>query len=81
MTVRERFVPKWGGELVGRRYRHYKGGEYVVVGFAIHSETKEQLIVYRNVNDQLWQMWARPVLMFFGDVEVDGKRVDRFAQG
>ena len=47
------------------RYRHYKGGEYEVIGVARHSETHEPLVVYRPLaNDSGW--WVRPHAMFFG---------------
>jgi hypothetical protein len=60
------------------RYRHYKGGEYEVIGVARYSETLEPLVVYRPLyNDS--GLWVRPHAMFFGDVEVDGKRQRRFA--
>jgi hypothetical protein len=60
------------------RYRHYKGGEYEVLGAARHSETLEPLVVYRPLyDDSGW--WVRPHAMFFGTVEVDGRRVPRFA--
>jgi hypothetical protein len=60
------------------RYRHYKGGEYEVIGVARHSETHEPLVVYRPLaSDSGW--WVRPHAMFFGDVEVDGRPVPRFA--
>jgi hypothetical protein len=60
------------------RYRHYKGGEYEVVGVARHSETHEALVVYRPLyNDSGW--WVRPHAMFFGLVEVDGALQPRFA--
>ena len=60
------------------RYRHYKGGEYEVLGAARHSETLEPLVVYRPLsNDSGW--WVRPHAMFFGQVEVDGRSVPRFA--
>ncbi|TFZ06033.1 DUF1653 domain-containing protein [Ramlibacter henchirensis] len=59
------------------RYRHYKGGEYEVLGVARHSETEEPLVVYRPLyNDS--GLWVRPHAMFFGDVEVDGRRQPRF---
>jgi hypothetical protein len=59
------------------RYRHYKGGEYEVLGAARHSETLEPLVVYRPLyNDSGW--WVRPHAMFFGEVESDGRRVARF---
>jgi hypothetical protein len=60
-------------------YRHYKGGEYEVMGVARHSETLEPLVLYRPLyNATGW--WVRPHAMFFGDLEVDGLRVRRFAR-
>lgn len=64
--------------LLGR-YRHYKGGEYEVIGVARHSETLEALVVYRPLyNDTGW--WVRPFAMFVEEVEIeDGRRLPRFA--
>lgn len=58
-------------------YRHFKGEEYEVIGFAKHSETEEQLVIYRNLHD-VTQLWARPYAMFAENIEVDGKIVRRF---
>jgi hypothetical protein len=59
------------------RYRHYKGGEYEVIGIARHSETLEPLVVYRPLyNDSGW--WVRPYAMFFGQVVIDGISRPRF---
>ncbi len=59
------------------RYRHYKGGEYEVLGVARHSETLEALVVYRPLyNTSGW--WVRPHTMFFGEIEIDGKCRPRF---
>lgn len=59
------------------RYRHYKGGEYEVMGVARHSETHEPLVVYRPLyKDSGW--WVRPHAMFFENIEVDGVRRPRF---
>lgn len=59
------------------RYRHYKGGEYEVIGVARHSETLEPLVVYRPLyNESGW--WVRPHAMFFGTVVVDGRLRPRF---
>jgi len=59
------------------RYRHYKGGEYEVIGVARHSETLEPLVVYRPLyNDSGW--WLRPHTMFFETVSVDGRQQPRF---
>ncbi len=59
------------------RYRHYKGKEYLVLGIARHSETEEELVVYRqDYGDR--GLWVRPAAMFAGSVELDGQRVPRF---
>ena len=61
------------------RYRHYKGGEYEVMGVARHSETLEPLVVYRPLyNASGW--WVRPHAMFFGEIVVDGVARRRFAR-
>lgn len=57
-------------------YRHFKGGRYEVVGTARHSETEEELVVYRAGDGS---MWVRPVAMFTETVEHDGVHVPRFA--
>lgn len=56
-------------------YRHFKGGTYLVVGVALHSETKEPLVIYKGVGGQ---MWVRPAAMFTETVEHQGKTVPRF---
>ena len=66
-------MPKHG------RYRHYKGGEYLVLGVAKHSETLEDLVVYEALYDNdVSKLWARPLAMFTGEVEIDGQKVPRF---
>jgi hypothetical protein len=60
------------------RYRHYKGGEYEVIGVARHSETLEPLVVYRPLYNATG-LWVRPHAMFFGQIEIDGKLQPRFA--
>jgi hypothetical protein len=59
------------------RYRHYKGQEYIVVGVARHSETEEQLVVYRQDYGNRG-LWVRPVAMFQESVTVDGSLRQRF---
>ena len=59
-------------------YRHYKGGEYEVVGVARHSETLEPLVLYRPLYNQSG-LWVRPHAMFFGQVVIDGQTMQRFA--
>ena len=61
------------------RYRHYKGGEYEVIGTARHSETLEPLVVYRPLYNESG-LWVRPHAMFFGQVEVAGRSQPRFTR-
>ena len=58
-------------------YRHYKGGEYRVIGTARHSETDELLVVYRCLYDND-SLWVRPLAMFMETVIVAGQEVPRF---
>jgi hypothetical protein len=60
------------------RYRHYKGGEYEVVGVVRHSETLEALVLYRPLYGDSG-LWVRPYAMFFEHIEIDGRRRPRFA--
>ncbi len=60
------------------RYRHYKGGEYEVIGVARHSETLEPLVVYRPLYAKSG-LWVRPHTMFFELVDVDGRWQPRFS--
>lgn len=63
--------------LAPGRFRHYKGGEYEVLGIARHSETLEPVVVYRPLdNDSGW--WVRPFDMFTGTLAVDGVVRPRF---
>ncbi len=59
------------------RYRHYKGGEYEVLGAVRHSETLEPLVLYRPLYAARGD-WVRPHAMFFGTVWVDGQVRPRF---
>ena len=59
------------------KYRHFKGGEYEVLGVARHSETEEELVVYRTLYGA-GGLWVRPVSMWTETVERDGKRFARF---
>ncbi|WP_372777608.1 DUF1653 domain-containing protein [Litorivivens sp.] len=64
-------------ELKTGRYRHYKGGEYQVLGVARHSETEEQLVVYRPLYGERG-LWVRPLTMFTETIERDGLVQPRF---
>jgi hypothetical protein len=59
------------------RYRHYKGRAYTVLGVARHSETQEELIVYRQEYGD-FRLWVRPVAMFLETIGINGQPVPRF---
>jgi hypothetical protein len=60
------------------RYRHFKGGEYQVEGLATHSETREQMVVYRPLYGE-GGLWVRPLEMFLETVEREGETHPRFS--
>jgi len=59
------------------KYRHFKGKEYEVIALAKHSETLEELVVYRALYGD-GAVWVRPAAMWNETVEKDGKLVPRF---
>ena len=59
-------------------YKHFKGNLYQVIEVATHSETREQLVVYRTLYGD-YSMSVRPLTMFQETVEVDGQQVPRFS--
>ena len=59
------------------RYRHYKGNEYTVIGIARHSETEEELVVYRQEYGDR-RLCVRPLAMFQEMVTAEGNEVPRF---
>ncbi len=59
------------------RYRHFKGNEYEVIGIAKHSETTEEMVVYRALYGE-HGLWVRPASMWNETVERDGKVFQRF---
>ena len=61
------------------RYRHYKRNECTVVGVARHSETLEELVVYRQEYGNRG-LWVRPATMFGETMMMDGKPMSTFAR-
>ncbi|HRG59020.1 MAG TPA: DUF1653 domain-containing protein [Bacteroidia bacterium] len=62
-------------------YKHYKGKLYEVIGIANHSETLEEMVVYRALYDGQFgknSLWVRPLKMFTEEIEVNSKKVKRF---
>ncbi|MBN4053295.1 DUF1653 domain-containing protein [Haliea sp. AH-315-K21] len=58
-------------------YRHYKGNDYSVLGFAKDSETKELMVLYVPLYGD-GGYWVRPLTMFVEEVKYDGKCMPRF---
>lgn len=69
-------------ELKLGKYEHCKGKQYEVIGLVRHSETLEELVIYKALYDSEEfgnnALWARPKSMFLETVNIDGKEVPRF---
>lgn len=61
---------------IGGTYFHYKGGKYEVLSMAKHSETDEDLVIYKSIH--FGSVHARPLSMWFDTVSIDGRAVHRF---
>lgn len=64
-------------EIKPGKYRHFKGGEYEVLGMATHSETLEEMVVYRALYGS-GSLWVRPAAMWAEIVTREGRSVPRF---
>lgn len=64
-------------EIKCGKYRHFKGGEYEVIGLARHSETGETMVVYRACYGER-SLWVRPASMWSETVMREGITVPRF---
>lgn len=59
------------------KYRHYNNKDYEVIGTALHSETLEEMVLYKALYDD-GQLWVRPLSMFLEEVEINGQMMPRF---
>ena len=64
-------------ELTPGKYRHFKGGEYELIGVGKHSETLEPMVIYRALYGE-GGLWVRPAAMWTETVIRDGVAVPRF---
>ena len=55
-------------DIVGLKYRHFKGNIYLVTDIAVHSETAEPMVIYKSV-DNPDLVWCRPLDMFMSEVD------------
>ena len=54
---------------VGEKYRHFKGNIIEIIALAKHSETLEELVIYKHGEN----IWARPVSMFLSDEDMNNR--------
>ncbi len=66
-------------EITLGKYRHFKGNEYEVVGFAKDSETTDKVVIYKALYGDN-ELWVRPYDMFKEIIERDGKKIRRFTK-
>ena len=64
------------------KYKHYKGHKYEVIGVARHSESLEELVIYKALyeSEEFGKnaIWARPKKMFLETININGKTIPRF---
>jgi hypothetical protein len=69
------------GKVMLGLYKHYKGNVYEVIGIARHSETLEELVVYKATYQKEGEnLWVRPRKMFEERITVDGLEINRFTK-
>lgn len=59
-------------------YKHYKGKLYQVIDMATHSETLEEMVVYRQLYGEK-SLWVRPLVMFLENININGELRPRFS--
>lgn len=62
-----------------RYFKHFKGGVYKLIGYAYHSETQEEMVIYQAMYG-MQQVWVRPKTMFFDKITRDGITTNRFTE-
>ena len=84
MEGKQKIAQDESQEAIKGMYRHYKGGRYEVLGVAWHSESKEELVVYRALDAHqepgLPEFWVRPKEMFFDTLKIEGREFERFSK-
>lgn len=73
-----RSMPYEEGVFLGCTYRHFKGKVYRALYVAKDANTQELYVAYKAVYEVEDDVWVRPLQMFLGKAEHEGKSVDRF---
>lgn len=61
------------------KYQHYKGNYYEVIDVVHHSESLEELVLYKTLyKNPIGQFWVRPLKMFTENVTIEEKEIPRF---
>lgn len=60
-------------------YKHFKGNMYEVIGIAKHSETLEEMVLYKALYGE-GGLWVRPCSMWEETVEYNGEKIKRFTK-
>lgn len=66
---------------IGKQYRHFKGNLYEVIDIVRHSETNEEMVLYKPLYESKEfpnQLWVRPLEMFMELVDKNGEKIPRF---
>lgn len=71
-------IPDGRQIVIGGHYKHFKGGDYVVLNVAKDHETLEEQVIYMQIYDKP-TVWVRPLKMFLEDVNDHGNIKPRFA--
>lgn len=59
-------------------YKHYKGQLYEVIGEAVHTETEEELVLYKALYETDYDYFVRPKSMFLEELIIDWQNKKRF---
>ncbi len=62
-----------------RYFIHCKGGLYKLIGYAYHSETLEEMVIYQALYG-MHKIWVRPKTLFFDKVVRNGVEMNRFTE-
>lgn len=65
---KQQLAEQYKKEMVGFRYRHFKGGVYLVTDIAVHSESDDLMVIYKSFDNTAY-VWARPLEMFLSEVD------------